>query len=345
MRVGAMNDSDVEEESRLAEYTDIRFMNQLAVTLNKDRKTRTRDTDNVSGSGSGSDTDNGGPFRKLSYNDVLKSLDQNDISYKYSNELDVIVSYLNSNKCAYKCAHRIILHLRNCILLPVVGISGVLSISVPFIIHFPWCGVFVSVGNAIVTILIIWMTFLKLETRARSVAITGERYDQLLMTLETFGSKLMFLNDDIEKAEHVTDKLKELEGKMSDIKMTSAELPGYLVSIFPIICKLNIFSFIKRVGTYKQGLVMKYRDVQNEYRFIKHNGGENVHDKKTRLRYLMDAKEKLKDEYRQYNMIYDLASKAFLQEVRRVEDRSWVWIVFFGDTPRDDPVSVINQFL
>ena len=64
--------SDVEEEARLVAYTNFH--------LHRDN-----------GSSSGSDTDTT-KFQRLTYNDVLHSFNNYNVSCKYSVELDIIIS-------------------------------------------------------------------------------------------------------------------------------------------------------------------------------------------------------------------------------------------------------------
>jgi hypothetical protein len=279
------------------------------------------------GSSSGSDTEtiSDTRFRKLTYNDVLKSFNNYNISCKYSSELDIIVSYLNSQKRLYKYNCTIVNKRRVMILVPLICISSAVTVSAPFIVDFEWSGPVISITNGIVVLLICVLSFLKLETTAYTFDNMSDRYNRLYMSLETINSRLMFIENDVEQTELISNKLHEFEDKISDIKMTSVELPGYNKVLFPVLVDINIFTFIKRVETYKNNLIVRYKDVKNEIRFIKHNGGENQHDKKTRLRFLIDTKEKIKEEVIQHKNIYEDVNAVFVREIKRAEEARWFW--------------------
>ena len=158
----------------------------------------------------------------------------------------------------------------------------------------------------------------------------------------------MFLENNIEQLELTTCKIREIEDKLADVKTKSHMMPAYLKALFPIIHEVNIFSFVKRVETYKTSLVVRYRDVKNEIRFIRHNGGENKDDKKTRLRFLLDMKEKIKDEIIQHKNAYGEICGAFAQEIKNAEARSLAGVIFVGvnDKPAQyDTNSIIYRHL
>ena len=341
-----MNGSDIEEETQLVEYTNDHFVNKLKIALEQFRG----EGGSGSGSGSGSDIEFGNKprFRKLTYNDVLKSFDQYVVSCKYSNELDLIVAYLDGQRQIYGFANRVTNLERNMLLVPAISLASLVMLFAPFITHFIWSGALISAINSIVVMLVVLMSYLKLETSAQIFIALVDRYSQLHATLETANSKLMFLENNIEQLELTTCKIREIEDKLADVKTKSHMMPAYLKALFPIIHEVNIFSFVKRVETYKTSLVVRYRDVKNEIRFIRHNGGENKDDKKTRLRFLLDMKEKIKDEIIQHKNAYGEICGAFAQEIKNAEARSLAGVIFVGvnDKPAQyDTNSIIYRHL
>jgi hypothetical protein len=319
-----MQTSDIEEESNLVAYTNSHFMNQLNIDMEKFRE----NDRSGSYSGSGSDNDEhvpNGRFRKLTYNDVLKSFNNYNVSCKYSSELDIIISYLNGQKQLYRYNYIVSNQQRVLLLAPICIISSVVTLSAPFIVEFSWSGPAISIVNSLVVILVALMSFLKLESTMQSFGIISDRYSNLKMSLEATNSRLMFMENNAEQTELITIKLKEFEDKISDIKVMSVEVPGYTKVLFPVLCDVNIFAFIKRVETYKKNLMLRYKDVKNELRFIRHNGGENQLDRKTRLRFLTDTKEKIKDEIIQHRNIYEEINTVFVREIKRAERTRWFW--------------------
>jgi hypothetical protein len=321
-----MQRSDIEEESNLVAYTNSHFMNQLNIDMEKFREYEKTGT--ASGSTSGSDNDENTPngrFRKLTYSDVLKSFNNYNVSCKYSSELDIIISYLNGQKHLYKYNFLVANYKHTILLSTVIFISSIVTLSTPFIIKFVWSGPFISSINSLVVILIVVMKVLKLESTAKSFDIVSERYSNLQMSLEATNIRLMFMENNNEQTEIITIKLKEFEDKISDIKLMSLELPRHTKALFPVLYDINIFAFIKRVETYKKNLILRYKDVKNELRFIRHNGGENQLERKTRLRFLTDTKEKIKDQVIQHRNIYEEINNVFVCEIKHAERGRWLW--------------------
>ena len=72
----------------------------------------------------------------------------------------------------------------------------------------------------------------------------------------------------------------------------------------PIISHINIFSFIKKIDHHKKALIVKYKDVKNEIRFImfqweKQNSNESISSGKhpedlERMQRLLEKKEEVK---------------------------------------------------
>ena len=158
----------------------------------------------------------------------------------------------------------------------------------------------------------------------------------------------MFIENNIEQVDFTMSKMRDIEDKFSDVKIKGHIIPSYLKALFPIIHDVNIFSFIKRVETYKTNLVVRYRDVNNEIRFIRHNGGENKDGKKTRLRFLLDMKEKIKDDIIQHKNAYGEICGIFIREMNNAESMSFIGIILMGvkvSPVQFDSNSIIHRHL
>ena len=110
-------------------------------------------------------------------------------------------------------------------------------------------------------------------------------------------------------------KMKETEKRIMDIQYNYNDTPvPYEVRLMnSIISHINIFSFIKKIELHKRTLIMKYRDVKNEIRFLLFKWEKNNETvlssdfdiKKEKeveaLKYLMAKKEHIKNELVQNN--------------------------------------------
>jgi hypothetical protein len=153
--------------------------------------------------------------------------------------------------------------------IPAILIASGITIIAPFISQYEWNGAIVSGVNATITLLISFMSYFKLESSHQMFSHLANQYDKLETSLEITNSKLMFMDNQIDQTQLIMTKIREFEEKIFEIKESCVVfIPEELKPLFPIICHLNVFSFIKKIESYKKTLIVKYRDVKNEIRYI-----------------------------------------------------------------------------
>jgi hypothetical protein len=178
----------------------------------------------------------------------------------------------------------------------------------------------------------------------------ASQYDKLQTVLELANSRLIFLENEIEQNELIIKTIQEFEEKIFEIKDSSTIfIQEDVKHIFPIISHINIFSFIKRIETYKKSLIFKYRDVKNETRYILYKINEqkcNDERCKTRLAYLLDIKTKIRDEYIEYNNAYSYMDDAFIQEIKNAEEQKfWCLRRISGHKPPATQHAIIKKHI
>jgi hypothetical protein len=125
--------------------------------------------------------------------------------------------------------------------------------------------------------------------------------------------------------------MKEVEKKINEIKETTTIfIPNEVKQIFPIICNVNIFSFIKRIEIYKKNLLVKFKDIKNEILYIEWKWGDKMENKEQkRLDFLLKMKEKIKDEILQYKNAYGCIDELFMREIKQADNTTllsiWLW--------------------
>ena len=264
------------------------------------------------------------PFHNLSYQEIEDSLDKyyHDDDTKYSSELDIMITYLKGQKNLYMHSKNISQYKLNALLIPSLLITGAITIFAPFIQRYAWSGGFISGLNAITIMLISISNYLKLESAVLTFYHTANQYDKLETSIEFVSSKMMFVQDPIEKSRIVLEKIQELEKKVVEIKeWNPLFVPEEVRTLFPIICNINVFSFIKRMEVFKTNLVLKFKDVKNEIRYImyqlRHESGNQPNERKlARLTFLMEVKEKMKDEFIHYKTAYGYIDELFTKEIK-----------------------------
>ena len=300
-------------------------------------------------------------YKKLCYEDIERTLNRyydSNIDDKYSTEIDILTTYMKGQKNLYIQSKYLIQHKLNCLMFPSLFLSAFITIIAPFIECTHWSTGFISGCNAVIALLISLINYLKLESSIEMYLQMANHYDNLETMLELTNSKIMFLRNEEEISRLVLGKIKEIENKMSEIKGSNTVLiPEEIKSQFPIICYINIFSFIKKTKIYKKNLIEKLRDVTNEIRFILykwkesnkkaigfHNddgvinhdkiGGisdaefENLEQRKenARIIYLYEIKNKIKDEIMEFRSTYGFIDDIFIKEIKAAEMNNKKWL-------------------
>ena len=339
------------------------FMERLDISLNELRERQLtyerldeHNFDHGSGdnsptlsSSSGGSSRNGGKFRKLTYNEVSRSFDQYDSS-KYFNEMSILHTYFNGQKHLYTYSKNVTYRKLNMLMLPTMFLSASGTIMVPFIIDFEWSAGTITTIYAIITLLLGLVNYFRLESSYQQFSILADRYDKLQTSLELTNSKLVFIENGVELERSVAANIREFEDKLSDI--VNVIVPEDVKRLFPVICNINIFSFIRKVEAHKRALIIKYKDLKNEIRYIYHKEREKVKEKgngkrDTRLQSLLDMKEQLRTEIIQCKDVYNSIDIEFTHEIRMAEDKIKKWFLILLCGVSADPINnpIIQKYL
>jgi len=284
------------------------------------------------------DTDNDEPknkmyskFKKLSYRDVEKIINKYyDLSNdtKFSTEIDILTTFIKGQKNLYIQSKNSSQRRLNCLTFPSIFISALITIVAPFIECKSWSVGFISGLNAIIMLCISLINYLKLESSIENYMYTIKQYDKLETSLDMTSNKLLFIDSDKEKSSIVLNKIRDLERKINEIKESNNMLiPEDVKQLFPIIYHINIFTFIKKIEIYKKNLIIKFKDVKNEIRYIFYKlenykiEYENQDKYKNRLIFLYEVKDKLKSEIFDMQCAYSHIDNAFMKEIKNSENK------------------------
>jgi len=180
-------DVKINIRDEISRYTDEHFMNKLNEELEKVRKSsRFMDNSPISMSNPTSDSegeDNEGGLeeadyfetdvllnyqkqpglKRLTFKEVRDSINKYyETDDKYSNELDILQTYLKGQKHIFSKAVDIIQIKTTWILIPAALGSATITIIAPIIREFVWSGIFISGLNALVFVLFFICYYCKL---------------------------------------------------------------------------------------------------------------------------------------------------------------------------------------
>ena len=256
-------------------------------------------------------------YKKITYDEMEKIIINNyDNENKYSNELDILITYLKGQKVLYTYSNRITRWKLNMLTIPSLVFTASIAIFSPFMQNFEWSIELICVLNGLITLLISLVNYLKLESSAEIYLNFANQYDKLETTMEFASNSIAFIEDEKEKKQLVLKKLKEIEKKITEMKESNNILiPGELKILFPVIFNINIFSFIKKIELSKKNLIMKLKNTKNEINYILYKyGTDQSIRQKNRLDFLIESKEKLKLELNHYNNAYSYIDTIFFHE-------------------------------
>lgn len=279
-------------------------------------------------------------FKPLTFYEVEQSLDKYyEDTASTEGELDILITYLKGQKNLHMQSKMVAEQWLNVLLLPTLMITSAITIFAPFIQTVGFSGGLISGLNATTAFLISLVKYLKLESMVETFHQTVNQYDKLETGVEFTTSKLLFVTDAAEKSRLVLDKIQEIEKKVSEIKeWNSLLVPAVVVRAFPVICNVNIFSFIKRIEGAKRSLVAKFKDVKNEIRYIEYKmgsaaargGGSDFSAIKysRRLEHLNEVKDKIKEELMHHRQAYCHIDQIFTREIRQAQQQARPWFFF-----------------
>ena len=258
-------------------------------------------------------------YKKITYDEMEKIIiNYYDNENKYSNELDILITYLKGQKVLYTYSNRITRWKLNILTIPSLFFTATLAIFAPFMQNYEWSVGFICVLNGIITLLISLINYLKLESTAEIYLNFANQFDKLETSMEFTSNTIAFIENEKEKKELVLKKMKDIEKKITDMKEANNILiPEELKILFPVIFNINIFSFIKKIELSKKNLIMKLKNTKNEINYILHKYGNETEisiRQKNRLDFLYDSKEKLKIDLNHYNNAYSYIDTIFFHE-------------------------------
>lgn len=269
-------------------------------------------------------------YKKITFEEIEKSLSKYyDKNNKYSNEMDILITFMRGQKHLYKESANVSQVKLYAITITALSITSLITVITPFIRAFAWSIILISGGNAIATALITVLKYLRLDSVINTFTLLSTYYEQFEHSLELTNNKLLFMTSESEQSTVVLDKIREVEFQMGETKkLCPVIIPDDVKKTFPVICQTNIFSLIKKLETYRKHLIIQFKDIKNEIRYILYkwntikpteNDTNQRQHEKTRLLFLMDVKERVKKELIEYKNVYNQIDDLFMKEIKYAE--------------------------
>ena len=334
----------VEEENNLVKYTDDHFINKLNADLEKVRVSRepseflskvhnlndtyrysqslSNSPISMSANNSDSESDDVIGVKRFTFREVRDSIHKYySTEHKYVNELDLLTTYLKCQKHLYLHSASISGFKMKFLAIPACIGSGMITICSSFG-YFE--GVFISGINIIVWVCIFFIYYFQFLPSISFYLQISKQFEKIENISECSANQYGFLDKSIDKIEYVHEHLRELEKKYMELKeMNTIMVPRDIIRLYSIGYHIQIFSFIKRIETTKNILIVRLKDMKNEIRYIESKFESKY---KSRLDFLIDTKEKLKSQIVEYCCVYGSMETILSKEMRSGSH----WYMEFG---------------
>jgi len=219
-------------------------------------------------------------YKKLTFEEVEHSIQKNLKQEKLFSELDIIITYIKGQKYIYSQSFYITQQKVHLLVFPSLFITSAIMVIAPIIQVYPWSGYLLTGLNAILTLFISILNFWNLQYIMTQYNGYATHFDRLETSLIMTRNQIYLIEDVKEQTEIILDKLRETENRMMEMKESSSILlPTEIKTQTPIICNFDIFSFIHKMEKRNKNMIVHYKDIKNEIRYIMFKWKSNDRDR------------------------------------------------------------------
>ena len=208
-------------------------------------------------------------YQKLTFEEVEYSLQKHFKQDKLFSELDVLITYIKGQKHIYSQSFYITQQKVNLLIFPSLFITSSIMVVAPIIQKYNWSGYLLTGLNALLTLFISILNFWNLQYTMTQYSDFATHFDRLETSLVMTRNQIYLLDDINNKTEIIIDKMRETENRMMEMKDSiSILIPTEIKSQTPIISNFDIFAFIHKMEQKNKTMIIHYKDIKNEIRYI-----------------------------------------------------------------------------
>jgi hypothetical protein len=156
-------------------------------------------------------------YKKISYNDVKNQINKSyeqDTVHRYSSALDILASYLKGQKTIYMESRSYTVTILNCLMLPAIFLSALVSVVQPAAQSMVNGSVLLSAISAFVAFILAIINYLKLDASAEAHKISSHKYDKLQTYVEFQSGQVLLFSNPLLTSDNVLRQIKEHQDLM-----------------------------------------------------------------------------------------------------------------------------------
>jgi len=224
-------------------------------------------------------------YQKLTFEEVNHSLQKHFKQDKLYSEFDILITFVKGQKHIYSQSFYITQQKVHLLVFPSLFITSAVMVIAPIIQHYTWSGYLLTGLNALLTLFISILNFWNLQYTMTQYSSFATHFDRLETSLVMTRNQIYLLEDGKEQTEILLDKIRETENRMMEMKeSTSILIPTEIKSQTPFISNFDIFAFIHKMEQQHKTMIIHYKDIKNEIRYIMFKWKSRDHDQEEDIR-------------------------------------------------------------
>jgi hypothetical protein len=280
---------------------------------------------------------------------IEKQITDNFSANHFSNELDMLITYVRGHKKVYLYANYVMRSRYNFLTMTSILFTASISIFTPFIGSYDWSVGLIVILNALTTMMISIIKQLQLEVSADVFYNMAIQYENIESSLEYKNNIIIFMENNIQKKDVIMDKISDMEKELNKIKASDRiEIPAVIKHDFPLTIHLNVFSFIKKMHIIKKSLIDKFIKAKKEAKYIMRKQMYNrqiAHRESKRLQYLSELKETVKTDLNHCIAAYDYMNDMITREINVIDFHRYWYRWYGGEKQKKYSNSIVDDYI